>query len=106
MYRTLFAPINLQIEITERCTHCCRHCYNFFRYGDENCRSMSRDELQILVNEIGKNKVGRIVLTGGEPLVEFENLIWFSKQLAQFPWISMSLNSNLVLLTEEIGKQL
>ncbi len=106
MYRTLSAPINLQIEITERCTHCCRHCYNFFRYGDENCKSLSRDDLQFLVDEIGKNKVVRIVLTGGEPLVESENLIWFSRQLAKFSWISTSLNSNLVLLTEEMGREL
>lgn len=106
MYRTLSAPINLQIEITEKCNHCCRHCYNFFRHGDNLCKSLSRENLQCLVEEIVENKVSRIVITGGEPLIESVNLIWFAQQLFQFPWISISLNSNLVLLTEKIGKQL
>jgi len=52
MYRTLSAPSNLQVEITEKCTHCCRHCYNFFRYGDGNCKSLSMNDLQRLVEEI------------------------------------------------------
>lgn len=105
-YRTLSAPVNLQVEITEACTHCCRHCYNFFRYGEGDYKSLSRVELQILVDEIGKNKVSRIVLTGGEPLMESANLIWFAEQLNRFPWISVSLNSNMVLFTKEIGERL
>lgn len=64
------------------------------------------NDLQRLVEEIEKNKVGRIVLTGGEPLVEPEKLIWFAKQLSRLPWVSVSLNSNMVLFTEEIGKEL
>ena len=106
MYRTLSAPINLQIEITEACTHCCRHCYNFFRHDDNAFRHLGRGDLECLLGEIEKNKVGRIVITGGEPLVESENVIWFAQQLSQFPWLSVSLNSNLILLTEKMGKEL
>jgi len=34
MYRTLRAPISVQIEVTEYCDNCCLHCYNFWRVKD------------------------------------------------------------------------
>lgn len=106
-YRTLSAPLSIQVELTEDCTHLCRHCYCFFRQNG-NCqhKSLSREQLKILVEEIKKNVVHYVTITGGEPLMELENLLFFAKELQQIPWLSISLNSNLVLMTEEIAQKL
>ena len=106
MFRTLSAPINLQVEITEKCTHKCRHCYNYFRHGDNPGHTLNDDSIRFITNEIIENKVSRIVITGGEPLVEPEKVINFANLLSGIPWISISLNSNLVLFNELIGKRL
>jgi radical SAM protein with 4Fe4S-binding SPASM domain len=106
MFRTLSAPINLQVEITEKCMHKCRHCYNYFRHNDDKCHTLSHDSIRLIADEIIKNKVSRIVVTGGEPLVESEKAINFASRLSTIPWISIFLNSNLVLFNERVGKRL
>jgi len=106
MFRTLSAPINLQVEITEKCTHKCRHCYNYFRHGNDVDHTLSDSSIRFIANEIIENKVSRIVITGGEPLVEPEKVMGLVNYLSGTPWVSISLNSNMVLFDKQIGIRL
>jgi len=107
MYRSLSAPITVQWEVTPVCNHQCIHCYNYWR----------NDPLQLplpgnykklygkVVDELIKSKVFHVVLTGGEPLVVIEKIAEFVKQLHQ-AGISISINTNLTLLTPKKAKLL
>jgi hypothetical protein len=71
----------LWIEVTDRCNVACRTCYNFSNtrpaYGEVNAY-MSAEFAQELADFIGANpypgQVRNIILTGGEPTIDFERL--------------------------------
>jgi radical SAM protein with 4Fe4S-binding SPASM domain len=94
------APTVVNMEITEACNVKCRHCYNPWR--DEHAGKFNLDfkKIDYLVNEFDKNKVFHVILSGGEPLAKFKELKYFLKNLKEKN-ISVSLNSNLMLATEE-----
>ncbi|MBU1127126.1 MAG: radical SAM protein [Patescibacteria group bacterium] len=100
MYRTLSAPILVQWEVTPTCNHKCLHCYNFWRTKPpKQSLPDGYNELYAkIVDEIIKNKIFSVVITGGEPLVVIEKISPFIQHLAE-SGISVSLNSNLSLLT-------
>ncbi len=85
----------------------CRHCYCYFRQkGHSQHKRLSKEQLALIVEEIKKNQIHHVTITGGEPLLELDNLLFFARELQQFPWLTVSLNTNLVLMTEEIAQQL
>lgn len=105
MYRTLKSPLNVQVELTERCNHVCRHCYNFFRHGNLPLRTISKEQVDILVEELKRLQVVRVVITGGEPLIVPETALYSSRCCLE-AGMSVSLNTNMTRFTREIGDDL
>ncbi len=105
MFRTLKSPLNIQIEVTEKCDNCCRHCYNFFRHNDYKCKTMSFANIDKIVYELNLLQVPKTTITGGEPLVALEKSLYLAKKLQECG-IGVHLNSNLTNFREETGTEL
>mgnify|MGYP001573739826 CR=1 FL=1 len=74
-YQTLSAPINCQVELTTSCNHNCSHCYNFWRKDRERVNtSFNKATVSEIVRKIADAKVFDIIITGGEPLMEYDIL--------------------------------
>ncbi|PIS20562.1 hypothetical protein COT52_03120 [candidate division WWE3 bacterium CG08_land_8_20_14_0_20_43_13] len=104
-YRTLSAPVSVQIEVTELCDNCCRHCYNSFRHHDCPLKTLSFDEIGILVEQLASAKVLRVGITGGEPLLVWNRTKYLIERL-RTKGIYVSINTNLTHFTQEIGEEL
>ena len=104
--KRLSAPIDVQIELTERCNFRCRHCYNFWRYGSSNTTlELSIAQFLTILKSLKEYGVSVITLTGGEPLLRSEVLFALLKQ-AKLYGMEVGLNSNATLITESHARQL
>lgn len=105
MYRKLSAPLVVQWEVTEKCNYNCIHCYNYWCH-DPN-RNSFEGSIECLwgkiVDEIICNKIFHVVITGGEPLLVWDKLLPYIKKLI-LNRVSVSINSNVSLLTEDMAK--
>ncbi|KKS66876.1 MAG: Radical SAM domain protein [candidate division WWE3 bacterium GW2011_GWB1_42_6] len=108
MYTRLSAPLDVQWELTPWCTYNCVHCYNYWRRDERPMRVLTEDQLVVrrkTAKELLENKVFHVTLTGGEPLGVIEQVMPELRQLAS-AGIQMSINTNLALMTTEMGKLL
>lgn len=105
MYRTLCGPVTVQVEITEMCNDTCMHCYNFFRHNGYVCKTMSEEEVSIVLNELRKHQVIRGIITGGEPLMVPDIFLKLVDGMSSMG-MRISLNTNLILFNEAIGNEL
>lgn len=105
LYRTLSAPISVQLEITTRCNNKCIHCYNYWRQIDEQDYTLSKQNIGWIIRELSKNKVFSVTVTGGEPLL-YPDLVAEAIRLCSIYKIDCSLNTNLTLLNEKILNKL
>lgn len=90
----------MQWEVTPRCNHNCVHCYNYWRStSDVLIENRLYDEIASKI--INLHPV-YVVITGGEPLLVFEEI---KPQIEKFidNKISVSLNTNASLITDEIA---
>lgn len=95
-FKTLIAPLGVQLELTPLCNNRCFHCYNYWRDG----KKLTNDALDAkgfikaidLMNRAG---VFYVTITGGEPLMV--KAVWKEtlKKLAACN-IACDMNSNLV----------
>ena len=69
------APTTVNLELTELCNVKCRHCYNPWR--DETMGEISLNEikLNLLIKKLAEAKVFHVILTGGEPMSNFDILV-------------------------------
>lgn len=105
-YRELSAPVSVQLEITEKCNNNCIHCYNYWREEKRGgFKTLSADKLSFIADQLIKNKIFSVTLTGGEPLLAWHILPALISKLTA-SGISVGMNSNLTLLTPEIAKLL
>lgn len=101
LYKTLSAPISIQVEVTEACNLSCSHCYNFWRQEPEQrYSSLNKDRLFYILGEISNSGVFKVTLTGGEPLLFKDNIIESAQYLSENN-IDCSLNTNLTTISEE-----
>jgi len=102
VYRKLSAPVAIQWEVTPSCNHLCEWCYNFWRKESPLPLLPNNYEIvfQKVVDELIKNKVFSVVITGGEPMMVIKQIAPYIKQLSDAN-IQIYLNSNLTLLTSE-----
>lgn len=107
IYKTLSAPILVQWEVTKRCNHNCIHCYNFWRQGPILPKLPRNYKVLYakVVQELIINKVMSVVVTGGEPLMVLNEILPFIQQLVD-AGISVTMNTNLTLLTPEKAERL
>lgn len=106
-YRTLQYPLTVFWETTPQCNHNCVHCFNYWRSDAERSanlrRAAAREPMQTLAEKIASLHPVTVVLTGGEPLLVWEELYpcieFFIEQ-----GIRPTLNTNATLLTREIAE--
>lgn len=99
-YKTLSAPMSCQIELTTECSHSCLHCYNHWREQGTPGLYLLEEQARMIIQELASLNVFEIVLTGGEPLMNFDVLKTCLEEAGR-QGLKVSLNSNLVPLTRE-----
>ena len=108
MYRNLVAPLSMQVEVTSLCNCKCRHCYNYWRTDSDDAifsTSMVLDTAKRILEECVSNRVFSVVITGGEPFINFPIVKWLGENFKK-NGIKVSLNTNLSLITDEQAKWL
>lgn len=99
--RILSAPAMINLELTSACNVKCLHCYNFWRDdSDGSFDKMSKEKIDSLIQMMKEEKVFHVVLTGGEPFMNFDVLAYALEEFSA-AGISTSVNSNLMLATPE-----
>ncbi|MFC1692050.1 radical SAM protein [Candidatus Latescibacterota bacterium] len=97
----LSAPVMINLELTSACNAACRHCYNFWRDDSHVTREkIDKEKMARLIELIKQNNVFHVVLTGGEPFLNFAVLEYALMKLHE-SGVSTSVNSNLMLATGE-----
>lgn len=99
-FRKLKSPTNVQWELTPNCNYKCFHCYNYWR----TCGNVSGHiDYGIVTNELIKNHIFKVTLTGGEPLLVFSEIKPYIEQMVE-AGIKVSINTNAALLTQEMAE--
>jgi radical SAM protein with 4Fe4S-binding SPASM domain len=94
------APTTLNLELTELCNARCRHCYNFWRDESMGSVTLDKETLDKIFDRIHDAGVFHVILSGGEPFAKFDLLEYAIRALTE-RGLSLSVNSNLMLATEE-----
>lgn len=103
MYKTLSAPLVVQVEISSRCTSKCLHCYNHWRKdGDPKIHGadLSEEGIDKIMDQLVHHRLLHIVFTGGEPFLN-KHILFRALKKAQTSGITTGINSNLVPVTAE-----
>lgn len=102
-YAELEYPLqSVTMEITNKCNLRCLHCYNDSRpQGDQ---FFSTEEIECIVDKLDRMNVGRISLSGGEPLLHphFLDIVAIIRERD----IQCNIFSNAVLIGEKMAKNL
>lgn len=101
----LKAPTHVELTITEKCNHKCRHCYNAWREAGPGEGVLLDTQREQILKELINNQVTYVTLTGGEPLMDQKSLFWFIERFKENN-IGIGLNTNLALMSEEIADKL
>ena len=101
MKNVKYPPI-LHWEVTPNCNHNCIHCYNYWRRDCECIRVEKNNALIDYAKKIVDLKPVAVVVTGGEPLLVF-NELKESLLLLKNNGIIVSINSNASLVSDEIA---
>ena len=71
----LRAPVMVNLELTSGCNLQCRHCYNFWREDPASMKdSIDRQKIDRVIEKIVDAEIFHVVLTGGEPFLNFDIL--------------------------------
>lgn len=92
-------PPYMQWEVTPRCNHNCVHCYNYWRSNNDKMEESKLYD-EIVTKIINVHPVS-VVITGGEPLLVFNEI---KEQLVRLidNGISISINTNAALVNDDI----
>lgn len=97
----LSAPIHVHWEITHRCNLKCMHCY--IRKNPIKKELKTREIIKI-INDIGKNKVFRLSISGGEPFLRYD-ILKILKEAKKYKIIT-SISSNGWFITNSNAKEM
>lgn len=112
LYKTLSAPLDVQVEITTLCNEACIHCYNFWRGAKfrETTNhlpdvTLEKDKVLAIVDQLAESQVFRVTFTGGEPFL-FRQAVTEGVRSAKKAGLDCSLNSNLTTITRKDAESL
>lgn len=104
MFRKLMNPIIVQWEVTPDCNYKCIHCYNSWRKSDIS-KNFDKIDYIYVTKQIIASKVLHVTITGGEPLLVFDELIPCIEMLVS-NGITVSINTNASCITENMSKRI
>jgi radical SAM protein with 4Fe4S-binding SPASM domain len=99
------APITVSVELTTACNQRCRHCYNFWRHESSPNHTLSIEMADAIIDDILKNEVFHVILTGGECMLNWDVLTHMMRRLKKTN-TSYTMNSNLLRATPDKMEQL
>jgi len=102
MIPSAFKPKNLMLMLTDTCNLSCKYCYE--HQAKDAQGSMSRETLKEALTLCGPaSRRFHVQLTGGEPTLEPETLLWVLPYIREhYPNASISLQTNGTLLTPKL----
>lgn len=99
--KRLSAPLDVQIELTEKCNQKCFHCYNYWRYSEEIGKNeLSAQDFLLIVKKLVTAGINSVTLTGGEPFLR-PDLLFSILEYCNENKIKTSINSNAVLIKND-----
>jgi radical SAM protein with 4Fe4S-binding SPASM domain len=99
-FRKLKSPTSVQWELTPNCNYKCIHCYNYWRTGGNVSGHI---DYGIVTGQLIENKIFKVTLTGGEPLLVFSEIKPYIEKMVEAD-IKVSINTNAALLTQEMAE--
>lgn len=112
LYKTLSAPLDVQVEVTTLCNEACVHCYNFWRGGkfkeqpiNFSDSTLHAKDMAEVIKQLADSQVFRVTFTGGEPFI-FRQTVTEGVRLAKKAGLDCSLNSNLTTITRKDAESL
>lgn len=100
--KTIEFPAGVQFEITPQCNHNCIHCYNYWRAKDEPVDA-PLDDMTEIARKIARLYPTHVTITGGEPLLRFNEIRKIVPVLKQSECTHISINTNAALVTDNIA---
>lgn len=99
-FDSLAAPIRIYLEICLRCNANCNYCLN--NAGSARPNELSTGELRRTIENLGRDGVFEVRLTGGEPTLrpDFYELA----RAVQLNGMAMSVNSNLLVCNDTLDQ--
>ena len=95
----LVAPLNVFLQITNKCNLKCIHCFTHNAKGQIE-QELEIDEIYRLIDDMSLYGVGKLTIGGGEPLVRKD--IWDVIDYANKNHIRVSLTTNGTLITDNV----
>ncbi len=103
--KNLQHPPFVHWEVTPECNHNCIHCYNYWRKNSKDFESLrvnfDESHYERIAKKLVEQKAHTVVITGGEPLLVFKK-INSSIRFLRENGVNVSINTNSVLITDEI----
>ncbi len=87
-------PLEIKIELTERCNYTCGFCFNASR--KKSSRQLSENNLKKIVARVAAEGIQRIRFTGGEPLLRKDLLSILSFAKKQGLHVMLNTNGSLI----------
>ncbi len=87
-------PLEIKIELTERCNYRCGFCFNASR--KKSSRQLSENNLKKIVARVAAEGIQRIRFTGGEPLLRKDLLSILSFAKKQGLHVMLNTNGSLI----------
>ena len=97
---TVSAPLNVTIQVTNRCNLQCKHCHRV----DKWCIDLDKEKFMSLIDELSDMKVFNINLSGWEPLL-YNDLFDIIEYIIS-KWMKVTMSTNLILWNEDVAKKL
>lgn len=106
-FKQLLYPPTVFWEVTPKCNHNCVHCFNYWRKDSAELEALNLETDNVnyskVVDKIIEQHPLKVIITGGEPFLVFDK-IKSSIELLTLNEISVSINSNVVFITDEIAE--
>ena len=99
------SPTVVNLEITEICNVKCKHCYNPWRDETMGVNQLDLIKIEKILKQLKQMGVFHVILSGGEPMSNFEVLKEAIKILNQHN-MTFSCNTNLIIANDSKMKEL
>lgn len=88
------SPLYVLWDINSNCNHKCIFCYN--NCQNHTCSTLPAGKLEIIAEQIIRNEVISVTLSGGEPLLERDIVFRLGRALKGKLWLVLATNGSLI----------